>query len=156
MSGSGVVTGNTIERLKGVGMSIGPSFDYWREAGWVEDVVVSNNVIRDVGQGENLLWSDSSTLGAISIFAEVEPSGSGTIYYHGNRNITLRDNEIDGCSLDGINVVAASGLLVESNTIRRVNLHSAPSAGSSRGLTSGQPITVQHSGNVVVTNNIVE
>lgn len=154
MTGSGLVESNTFERIKGVAISIGPSFDYWKEAGWIEDVVISNNVISDVGQGMNMLWADSSTLGAISVFAEVEPDGQNTIYYPGNRNLTITGNTIDGCSLDGIHVVAGKDILIEGNTISRVNLVSAPDAGSERGLSSGQPITVQYSENVAVTNNV--
>lgn len=156
MSGNGLVESNRFERLKGAAMSFGPEFAYWKEAGWVENVTVRGNVIRDVGQGKDLLSTGSYTLGAISVYAHVKPGHAQTAYYPGNRALTIVDNDIDGCSLDGINVVASQNVLIENNTIRRVNLKSAPGAGSKYGLSSGAPITFQHSESVTVQNNDTE
>ena len=153
MAGGGLVESNRFERLKGAAMSFGPEFAYWKEAGWVQDVTVRGNVVRDVGHGTDLLSTGSYTLGAISVYAHVKPGNAQTAYYPGNRALTIVDNDIEGCSLDGINVVASQDVLIENNKIRRVNLKSAPAAGSKYGLTSGIPITFQHSESVTVRNN---
>lgn len=153
MTGAGRVENNRFERIKGAAISMGPEIAYWKEAGWVQNVMVCNNVIRDVGQGLNLQLDDSYTLGAISVFSHVRARGEQTVYYPGNRDLVITDNQIGGCSVDGIHVSAARDVMISGNTIRRVNQVSVPFAGSRYGLSAGAPVTVQHSEHVVVKNN---
>ncbi len=153
MAGNGVVHSNYFARIKGAAISAGPSFAYWKEAGWVENITIRDNMIYDAGHGRDITDADSYTLGAISIFAEVVSNGFQTVYYAGNRNLNIINNTIDGCSVDGINVVAANDVLVESNTIRRVNQRSISDAGSAYGLRYGQAVTVQYSTSTTVQDN---
>ncbi|MFA5688050.1 MAG: right-handed parallel beta-helix repeat-containing protein [Kiritimatiellales bacterium] len=153
MAGNGLVESNRLERIKGAAISLGPEFISWREAGWVNDITVRNNIIQDVGQGLDITFPASYTLGAISVFARVLPQAAQTVYYCGNRNITITGNTINGCSLDGISVVAAYNTLIESNTIQNVNQKLVPTAGSSYGLQPGKPINVLFSEETEIRDN---
>lgn len=155
MAGNGLVESNRFERIKGSAMSFGAEFAFWREAGWVNDIMVRGNTIQDVGLGAEILSLESYTLGAISVFARVLPKLGKSTYYPGNQHLSFIGNSIDGCSLGGIYVNAAQDVRIESNTIRRVNLKTAPSAGRKHSLKSGQPISAQNSESVVVTNNCI-
>ncbi|MFA5688504.1 MAG: right-handed parallel beta-helix repeat-containing protein [Kiritimatiellales bacterium] len=155
MTGNGLVESNRFERIKDAGISAGHSLGFWKEAGWVENVIIRNNIIKDTGMGARVLTEKSYTLGAISIFAENKPLGKDTPYYPGNRNLQIIGNTIEGYPLDGIHIAAAKDVLVEGNTIRRVNLKTVPDAGRLYGVSSGGPVTVQFSESVTVTNNIV-
>lgn len=156
MAGNGVVDRNRIERIKGVAISLGPEFGFWKEAGWVQNVSITNNKITDVGEGANLTWPDSYTIGAISIFARILPAGNKTVYYPGNENITISGNTIDGCPVDGINISAAQKVTVTDNTIRRINLQPGLSAGKDYGLIGGQPISTTQASAKISDNSIQE
>lgn len=142
MTGNGVVRGNHFERIKDSAISIGPEFEHWREAGWVENLTVEGNRIREVGMGQHTLSNGAYTLGAISVFARVSAQGEDTEHYPGNQGIRIIGNDIAGSNLDGIHIYGASSVLVKQNRIREVCLNPNPSAGKNYGLTSGHPITV--------------
>ncbi|EIP97385.1 hypothetical protein OpiT1DRAFT_01822 [Opitutaceae bacterium TAV1] len=122
MASNGLISGNRIERIKQVGISIGPEYAFWREAGWVSDVVIENNILRDIAEGANA-WSPAAyTLGAISTMARMDLPKQGKPpgpYYPGNRNITIRGNLIENCPLDAIHIVATDTdtLKIEDNKI---------------------------------------
>ncbi|MFA5688049.1 MAG: right-handed parallel beta-helix repeat-containing protein [Kiritimatiellales bacterium] len=157
MAGNGLVESNRIERVKGAGISSGPEFAFWREAGWVENLIIRDNIIRDAGQGMDIFYPDSYTPGAISIFARVLPNKDKTAYYQGNKNITITGNEIDGYPLDGISMVAAQDSLIASNIIRRVNQRRIPGASTSYGIRTGNPVNVQHSAeSIEIKDNQIE
>jgi len=143
MGGNGLVEKNRFERIKGVAISIGPSFAFWREAGWCSNVTIRQNEIRNVGEGTNLRWPDSYTVGAISVIARVDPTPGGKIdYFPGNEGILIEGNTIDGCSVGAIQICAAKDTTVKDNIIRNVCLAHAPDAGRDYGLLSGRPIDV--------------
>lgn len=154
MSSHGVVEGNRFERIKGVAISLGPQFPFWAEAGWCDDISIKNNSIIDVGEGTDVSLRDSYTLGAISISCRMGEDTGNDRYYEGNKDITITDNLIDGCSVDGINISAARDVVVKGNTIKRVNLRSSPEAGEKHGLRGGEPISVIQAQAVVENNTI--
>lgn len=154
MSNDGIVENNRFERLKGVAITVGPEYAFWREAGWCRDILIRDNRIKDVGQGTNLLQKTSYTTGAITLMGRVEPQGENTRYFQGNENITITGNEIDGCSVNGITITAAKGVKVEKNVIRRVNQMKEPKMGREYNLTEQAPISVQQAEAAVGTNEI--
>lgn len=154
MSSHGVVEGNRFERIKGVAISLGPQFPFWAEAGWCENISIKNNRIIDVGEGTDVSLRDSYTLGAISISCRMGDETENDRYYEGNKNISITDNLINGCSVDGINVSAARDVLISGNTLERVNLRPSPEAGKKHGLRGGQPISIIQAQATVENNTI--
>lgn len=144
MTEDGLIERNRFERIKGVAISIGPEFALWREAGWARNIVIRGNTLISIGQGENLRRSDSYTTGAISVISNLQVGLPGSPATHPpcNQNILIDGNLIDGCSLDGISVCAASDVRVTNNTIRDVNRHPSPEAGRLLNLNTGSPISV--------------
>ena len=51
MANNGVIENNRIERLEHQGISAGASYGHWTEAGWVENIIIRNNVIDSVCLG---------------------------------------------------------------------------------------------------------
>ena len=88
MASDGVIENNRFERIKHAAITVGAEYGYWREAGWVENIQIRNNQIRDIGCNM-MLQPDSYANGAISVFARLEDY-SGT--FKGNRNITITGN----------------------------------------------------------------
>lgn len=148
MASDGLIAGNRIERIKQVGISIGPEYAFWREAGWVNNVVVENNILRDIAEGSNA-WSPAAyTLGAISTMARMDPVGAGKTppaYYAGNRNIVIRNNVIENSPLDAIHLVAAEEPVVSGNRLKNVaTLDDAAkrTAGGDHGMSVGDGVTI--------------
>jgi len=111
----------------------GPEYVFWREAGWVEDVVVRGNHIEDCGLSPDMWLPSSCTLGAISIFARKEKARAPIPSADDNRGITIQENAIDGCALADIWKRCASDLVVRGNRVSRANLHGADGAGADEG-----------------------
>ncbi|GHC01546.1 right-handed parallel beta-helix repeat-containing protein [Cerasicoccus arenae] len=156
MAGNGVVENNRFERLKGVAISAGPEFAYWKEAGWVHDLTIKNNEISNVGQGADVFSVNSYTLGAISLYARVIPDGEQTQYFKGNENILIEGNVIQKCAIDAISIVASKDVIIRDNNISDVNSIDSSTAGSSYGLGFGQPIAVIQSDAIIESNAITE
>ncbi|GHC09929.1 right-handed parallel beta-helix repeat-containing protein [Cerasicoccus arenae] len=154
MSNDGLIENNRFERLKGAAISAGPEFAYWKEAGWVHDLTIRGNTITDVGLGAHQLYEESYTLGAISLFTHVLPMGMASRYYQGNDNILIEDNVIDGCSMDGISIVASKNVVIRNNEISNVNLIDAGDAGRDYGLKAGQAISIIQSEALIENNTI--
>ena len=154
MSNEGIVENNRFERLKGVAITIGPEYAFWREAGWCRDIKIRGNHIRDVAQGTNLLQKNSYTTGAITLMGRVEPQGEKTRYFLGNENITITGNQIENCAVNGITITASRGVMVENNTLRRVNLIREPRMARDYNLTDQAPISVQQAEATVRENQI--
>lgn len=151
-SSHGVIEGNVIQRIQGAGITIGPEFGFWRESGWVEGVIVRDNIIEDVGRGCSIYGPSSYTLGAISVFARVE---DGLTAPPANREIAIEGNTIDGCPVAGVHVTCARHVRVTDNRIAHTNYAVALDAGSRRGLSVSLPIEVRASADVAVEGNEV-
>jgi hypothetical protein len=153
-SSDGLIEGNRFERLKGSAIAIGPELVYWREAGWPTKVTIRGNTIKDVGQGTNILQSDSFTPGAISLYTRLDQSKTHT-FSSEIRNIQILDNVIDGSSVSGIHINASQNVTVRGNRISNVNTGATPRTGSVFSLNSANPITVQNSKNVELKDNVI-
>ncbi|OAI56249.1 hypothetical protein AYO49_04620, partial [Verrucomicrobiaceae bacterium SCGC AG-212-N21] len=154
MSNDGVVENNRFERLKGVAITVGPEYAFWREAGWCRNIVIRSNRIVDVGQGTDLQQRTSYTTGAITVMGRVEPQKENTRYFQGNENIEITGNEIMGCSVNGITITAAKGVKVHQNTVRQVNQIKNPKMAADYGLSEQKPISVQQAEASVDANQV--
>jgi parallel beta-helix repeat protein len=119
MAGDGLIENNRFERLTKSAISIGHELGFWREAGWVKNLRITGNTLRDIGVDASLSAIGSYVPGAIGIFVRTE--NGKPPYPPGNENILIENNTIDGCSVAGIHVYAASGLVIRNNTLRNTN-----------------------------------
>ncbi|HSI65767.1 MAG TPA: right-handed parallel beta-helix repeat-containing protein [Candidatus Saccharimonadia bacterium] len=154
MSNDGMVENNRFERLKGVAISIGPEYAFWREAGWCRNIVIRGNHIADVGQGSGLQQRTSYTTGAITVMGRVEPKGEQTSYFQGNENIEITANLLEGCSVNGITISAAKNVRVSRNALRKVNQKPSAEMAADYGLTEQKPISVQQADATLEANQI--
>ncbi len=152
MASNGVIENNKIERIKQNAITIGGEYAFWREAGWCENVTVRNNFIKDVGQDERMTSPGSYAPGAISIIMRSE-NGANEISSC-NKNITIQNNVINGCSSAGIVLHAVDGALVKDNKISNVCTGNVAEAGKNYGFTIAKPIEVTPSAiNVKLESN---
>lgn len=144
-SSHGVIERNRLQGLQGAGISIGPEFGYWREADWVEDLVVRDNVIEDVGRGSVVQERWGFPLAGITVFGRVEPDAECP---PGNSGIVLGGNVIDGCPAAGIHITCARNVQVIGNRISHTNYLAAPDAGS-----GPEPILLDRTEEVTIEGN---
>lgn len=140
MSADGGILNNRFARIKGVAISLGPEFAFWRESGWARNITVSGNHILDVAQGLNTQLPSSYTLGAISVMVRSDPDSVSS--FMGNENLVIENNIINGSSVSGISVSNARNVQIANNAISRVNLSSRTDAGRDYALTSTEPISI--------------
>lgn len=154
MASHGVIERNTFRRLKMSAVTLGAEYEFWREAGWVEDVTVRNNTIEDVGRDGANQRSNAYVLGAISVFGRTD-RGSQYPLWPGNHGIVIEGNTICDCPTTGIFVAAAKDVTIRKN--RLVNCFQRPgeSAGEGRGLGISGPIDAQAAQDVTVEDNTV-
>ncbi len=155
LAGHGLIENNRFERIKDVGISMGPEFDFWREAGWVKDVTVKGNHFTDVGNGMPAFPNDLYTFGVICVFARISPTDGDPVYFPGNSHLIIEDNTICGSARDGINVSAARDVVIRNNHIESVNQVDMSSMGKTFGLSGGQPIMINQA-DVLIENNTIK
>lgn len=115
MASHGVIENNRLERLQQTGISLGPEYLYWREAGWVEDVTVRGNTLRQIGFGARMQDPRYYAPGALSVFAHVAPQADGT-FYPGNRNLAFLNNRFEACPVPAIRILAGSSIEQRGNS----------------------------------------
>ena len=135
----GVIEGNRLSGLQGAGITIGPEFGYWREANWVEDLIVRDNVIEEIGRGNITQEAWGFALAGITVFGRGEPDVECT---PGNRAIVLSGNTIEDCPTAAISVTCSREVQVNGNRIAHTNYRDG-----------GAPIAVSGSEQVLVDGN---
>jgi parallel beta-helix repeat protein len=120
MASDGLVEKNRFERLTKSAISIGPELGFWREAGWVKNLRITGNTLRDIGVDASLAAEGSYVPGAIGIFVRNDTGKAP--YPSGNDNIVIENNTIEGSSVAGIHAYAVRGLVIRNNTLRNTNL----------------------------------
>jgi len=135
------------------GIHLEPHYAFWREAGWVEDVVVRNNRLLDTGDRPETYSPWRSELGAISVAARKEDPKSGQPFFDGNRHLVIEGNTIDGCSVAGIYVRCATDVTIRGNAVSRVNYVHAPDAGRAVGFDVRDPIDVRGMSRITLEDN---
>ena len=153
MGNDGLIEGNTFERIGQCAISLGAEMGYWAEAGWVENVMVRNNVIRDVNRDKNATGPGALVLGAIGTFVHTNVK---TMPFPGHRRITIENNTIDGSGTAGIYLYAADEAIIRNNTICNVNRRPNPETGSKWGLSVTKPIEFHGDGTRQITGNIIK
>jgi hypothetical protein len=144
----GVVENNRFERIKGSAIWIGPGYGVYREGGWPSHIVVRNNTIRDVGFGAEM-WSERNPApGAIALTIQQNSIRRLSNFPSLITDITIEDNQIDGCPVDGIQITNADGVVLRGNKLSHVNQRNAPDAGRRYGLRVGRGIAIEHSKNI--------
>ncbi len=135
----GVIEGNRLSGLQGAGITIGPEFGYWREANWVEDLIVRDNVIEEIGRGSITQEAWGFALAGITVFGRGEPEVDCA---PGNRGIVLSGNTIEDCPTAAISVTCSREVQVKGNRIAHTNYRDG-----------GAPIAVSGSEQVLVDGN---
>lgn len=139
MGNDGLVEGNTFERIGQSAISIGAEMGYWAEAGWVENVIIRNNTIRDVNRDRNATANSALVLGAIGTFVHTNVK---TQPYLGHRGIVIQNNTIDGSGTAGIHIYAADDVTITGNTIRNANTQDSITTGIDWGQSVKGPLEV--------------
>ena len=157
----GVVERNRFERLTKSAVTLGAELGDWGEAGWVNNVTVSDNILRDIGVDVSLSANGSYAPGAISVY--VNNDTQKPPYPLDNQGITIKNNVIDGCSVAGIHAYATRALTVTGNALRRTNLiRVAGTTDTTTGLITTGPISldglidVTASGNATLVTDTIE
>lgn len=148
------IENNVFRRIRMAAISLGGEYGFWREAGWLDSVVVRGNVIEDVCQEHGVLAPQSYVLGAISVFARNDV-GNKLPYWPGNRNITIEDNQIRGSAVAGIYLSAAENVRVRGNRLEGVLYHPTDQAGTGVGLDLRDPIDIRHARSVDTVDNVI-
>jgi hypothetical protein len=152
MASHGVIERNTFRRLKMSAVTVGAEYEFWREAGWVEDVTIRNNTIEDVGRDGSIHSRGAYVLGAISVFGRTDER-SPLRPWPGNRNIVIENNTIRDCPSAGIFAAAAEGVEIRANRLVNCFFRPGEVAGNNRGLDVRSPIDTRHAHDVVAIGN---
>mgnify|MGYP002673614753 FL=1 len=145
MSSNGVVENNRFERLKSCAIALGGEFNWWREAGWCENIAIRNNKMIDIGWG-SMASPDNYVPAVVATFARLDQYPG---FYHGNRNLEITGNEIKNAPGAGILLNYCDGVKVSGNTIENVLL-SKEVPGRDKGFKDPTPVWIQNSVNIEV------
>lgn len=152
MGCNGLIENNRFERITKCAISVGPELAFWREAGWVDDLTIRGNTIRDIGVDYSLAATSSYAPGAISIF--VHDADSKPPYISGNKNILIEDNVIENCSVAGIHAYGVSDLIIRGNTLSNTNqVRYVGHVDPVTHLETTGPISIDDAVNVTLENN---
>ena len=152
MASHGVIERNTFRRLKMNAITVGAEYEFWREAGWVEDVQIRNNTIEDVGRDGANQGSAAYVLGEIGVFGRTDRESQLPVW-PGNRDIVIEGNTIRDCPSAGIFVAAAKDVQIRNNRLENCFYRPGESAGKGRGLATFGPIDTQNAQDVTITGN---
>ena len=93
MASQGKILNCRFERIKHAGLSIGPEYAYWREAGWVSEVTIKGNHFSDIGTGFHV--SHASMAYAPAAISIIGPPASNP----GSSHILIEENTVENCHL---------------------------------------------------------
>lgn len=152
MSSNGVIENNRFERIRDSAIDIGNEYPDWGEAGWVENVVIKNNVLTDIGTGK-VLRTDNRVPGAICLFTM--NSEGITKYFPGHSNILIENNTIKNCAPSAIYVYGAKDVTIQNNTIENSWAPDSTKAGSQRKTSPKKAIDIHPDSKAILKNNKV-
>ena len=149
MSSEGLVENNVLEDIKQAAITLGPEFTFFREAGWIRDVTIRNNIIRRVGFDPVTHLPQTYAPGAIAVFHRGEtPEAPRPAMRH--RNIKILGNRIEETGGPAVHIAQACDVEVAGNPIGATNQIRRAGVGSVYGLSADKPIVVEHSENVTL------
>ena len=152
MASHGLIEQNTFRRLKHSAITLGAEYEFWREAGWVEDITIRNNKLEDICRDADLYRDGAYVLGAISLFGRTDRC-SPLPTWPGNRNIVIENNTIRDCPMAGIFAAATRDVKIRGNRLDHCFYRPGESAQRGRGLDVRSPIDVRHARDAVVEDN---
>lgn len=158
MALNGIIENNRVEQLEQQGISVGASYGMWTEAGWVENIIIRNNVIDSVCLGGAAYNRNSYSPGAICTFSHND-FGRGKHYPYPpcNKGVVIENNRISNCSLAGIHLISSDGAVVRNNVISGFDKVDAPDFGARFGIKYRKgAIGTDYSRNAVVEKNIIK
>jgi parallel beta-helix repeat protein len=152
----GVIENNRMERLEHQGISVGPEYGFWIEAGWVEKALIRNNIIKAVCLGGSAYGRISYSPGAICTFVHNQIGNFGI--YPGNKGVVIENNKIENCAIAGIHLLGSDGAIVRNNEISNVNWADTSEMGNLYHIKYNKKdaIGTTHSKNAVIENNKVK
>ncbi len=150
---NGVIESCSFQNLEQSAISLGPEYEYWREAGWVFNIKVRGNSIKDVCRAYVNVSEISYFAGAISVFARAQKGFGYPI--PANRDIEISGNAIDGSGAAAIFINAASNVSAKGNRFSNLwLLNGAQDMGSSWGISvKREPIAVFASEKLTLSDN---
>lgn len=138
---NGSVTNNLIEGSMYQGIVLGPEIavSSTKEAGFIRNVTVSGNTIRNTGFSNAVQWTKNTYPGAISLtWMSFHSTLTGSTFpwptCREHDDVTITDNTIETVGMIGIFVSNADNVVVSNNRLRRVQLASYATVGSQVGL----------------------
>lgn len=152
MASHGVIERNTFRRLKMNAITLGAEYEFWREAGWVEDVQIRNNTIEDVGRDGANQGGAAYVLGAIGVFGRTDRECRFNMW-RGNHGIAIEGNTIHDCPQAGIFVAAARDVQIRNNRLENCFYRPGESAGKERGFALSGPIEARAAQEVTLEGN---
>lgn len=154
MASDGVIENNHIARTTQPGICIGAHYAHYREAGWVSNVDIRNNLVEDVGIGADINFGLSPTPGAISVWSETTSGKAGPAAPPEHRNIRITGNRIRDCAAEAIVVSGLTDGLIEGNDISNCNTVSPTKPFYDGKGQRGRGIVVLDSPGTVVRDNV--
>jgi hypothetical protein len=146
----GRIVGNRFERIKSTAISLGPHAIH-HEGGWVRNVEVRGNTIRDCTFEPYTLAPGSYHPGAIVVQHFVK--GGDVPYPQENTGLRIVGNTIDRVGGAGILLVSASDTLVAENEISRTQMVDCTGVGKPWRIAATTAVAVNHSRNVTLRDN---
>ena len=159
MASNGVIENNVIERAALNGIQLCHELPGFGGAGWISDVVVRGNTVRETCFDDDITrYFGSHKLAAVQLsntpLFKREKVGSFP-WATGHRNVRIVGNSIDGSDVAGILVNGLQGGAVKDNVVRNTNRRGAREAGNRMGLSVPYAITLMNSRDVEVSGNEV-
>lgn len=145
MSSRGVIENNRFERLKTAAVTLGGEFNYWRESGWCSNIIVRNNIMREIGYS-SITRADNYVPGVISTFARLD--GRKYKPVPENRDLLIENNLISDSPGAAVFLYAADNVTLKNNRIEQcATADTIP--GKNLGYRNFAPVWIQNSGNII-------
>jgi len=153
MSCNGIIENNRFERIKGSAIVFGGELTFWREAGHVENLIIRNNTIHDVG-------SYPGEYAAIKSNSRPEKFNVG-VSANGNRNIVIENNTVSDCPCAGIALFGVKDIQVKNNVLSNLCPNGKDKTPSQAVLNVGipklEPISIgANVENCIVRDNVIK
>lgn len=104
---SGIVENNIVERCSYGGIVVAPTFRYFGEGPYGNNLIIRNNIIRDVGFATEY-WNVGLTVNSIE-------EGKFTSLPGGHRNITIEGNHFENNDGPNIMISSATEVIIKDN-----------------------------------------
>lgn len=149
-----IIENNRFENIMHAAITIGPEGVFEQvapfESSWVENIIVRNNKITNVGRGYKISEKFSVAPGAIA--TEITKFRKLGHAYAGHKNFLITGNEISGCSVSGIFMCAVDGLTITGNKLSNTNLEIPQSA---FGMLPDHAINCYYSSGLKIEGNVL-